>query len=325
MSERPKVLLSACLEHCKCRYDGSVIQNATVLALKSYVDFDIVCPEMGIGLPSPREAIRLVKDNDRTLLVDSYTGTDRTEAMDQFIDAFLSKHPQEDYDGVLLKCKSPTCGLKDVKLYSGPGKIPSLPEKGQGIFGARCKKHFSNLPIEDEGRLKHFNLREHFFMGLFLHHAFRQVKQEVLALKTLHPLVDFHAKNKYLYMTYHNLALKHMGSIVANHAHLSREEVLKRYEEAMVPIYSANPSVGKNVNTLLHVFGYFKESLSSVEKAFFLDQLNRYQEKKLPFSTLLMLLKSYVVRFDEPYLKKQTLFDMFPEALIELTDSGKGI
>lgn len=324
-SSRPKILCSACLEHCKCRYDGSVIENTTIKHLMHHVDFVTVCPEMGIGLPSPREAVRVVKIDGERRLVDSYAGTDRTEAMHTFIEAFLESQDLSAFDGVILKCKSPTCGLKDVKLYGGHGKRPALPETTSGFFGEAVKRLMSHVPIEDDGRLKHFNIREHFFMSVFLRYDFRRVCELCRNSSSLGPLVAFHSRNKYMMMAYNQSLLKTLGKWVANHEKVSVEVVLDRYGEALSVLYHTQPSIGKNVNMLLHLFGYFKHDLSSPEKAYFLDQINLYQNKKVPFSSVLAIIKAWVVRFDEPYLKEQTLFDLFPRDLIELTDSGKGL
>lgn len=321
---RPKILCSACLEHCNCRYDGSVIKNETVEKLKEYVDFVTVCPEMAIGLPSPREAIRIIKSENGFKLVDSYKGTDRTPEMEKFIKEFFENNHQNEFDAVILKCKSPTCGLKDAKYYLSAGKVPSI-DKTYGFFGGAIKSHFPNLPTEDDGRLMHFNIREHFLMSLFLHFEFRNVAEKVKSIRKISPLVTFHSKNKYLFMAYHQKALAQMGKIVANHDHLPHDEILNQYEQAMLPIYSTYPNSGKNTNMLLHLFGYFKNELSKDEKSFFLDQLEQYQNKKIPFSSVLMIIRSWVIRFDEPYLKEQTIFKMFPSDLIEVTDSGKGL
>ncbi len=324
-NNRPKILCSACLEHCKCRYDGSVIENTTIKHLQPYVDFVTVCPEMGIGLPSPREAVRVARIDGEKRLIDSYSGTDRTEAMHTYIDAFLEAQEASTIDGVILKCKSPTCGFKDVKLYSGAGKQPSLPEKTSGFFGAAVKAKFAHVLVEDEGRLKHFNIREHFFMTVFLSSRFRAVASEVCEKQRLKPLVDFHSENKYLMMAYNQSALKKLGGIVANHEIRALEAVVEAYGETLSVIYNAHPSIGKNVNMLLHLFGYFKKGLTAEEKAFFLDQVSLYQTKKLPFSSVLSILHAWAIRFEETYLMQQTIFNMFPKALIEMTDSGKGL
>jgi uncharacterized protein YbgA (DUF1722 family) len=36
------------------------------------------------------------------------------------------------------------------------------------------------------------------------------------------------------------------------------------------------------------------------------------------------IMKSHIVRFQEPYLAGQNFFDPYPEDLVTITDSGKG-
>ncbi|GAE28549.1 uncharacterized conserved protein [Halalkalibacter wakoensis JCM 9140] len=57
---RPKVIVSKCLEFSACRYNGDKIHDATVAKLAEHVDFVPVCPEVEIGLGSPREVISLL-------------------------------------------------------------------------------------------------------------------------------------------------------------------------------------------------------------------------------------------------------------------------
>ena len=61
------------------------------------------------------------------------------------------------------------------------------------------------------------------------------------------------------------------------------------------------------------------------EKAFFLETLEKYQNKKVPFSLPLTIIKSWAIRFNNEYLLEQKIFESFPIELIEVTDSGKGI
>ncbi|MBU3108724.1 YbgA family protein [Clostridium gasigenes] len=81
----------------------------------------------------------------------------------------------------------------------------------------------------------------------------------------------------------------------------------------------------RNVNMLLHLFGYFSKQLTQEEKIFFLDNLEKYQNKRVPFSLPLTIIKTWVIRFENEYLLSQKIFEAFPMELIEVTDSGKGI
>jgi uncharacterized protein YbgA (DUF1722 family) len=78
------------------------------------------------------------------------------------------------------------------------------------------------------------------------------------------------------------------------------------------------------INVLMHAMGYFSEELTSREKAFFLDALQAYREERTPLSVPVGIMKSYVVRFDEPYLMRQTFFNPYPDSMISVRDSGKG-
>lgn len=56
----------------------------------------------------------------------------------------------------------------------------------------------------------------------------------------------------------------------------------------------------------------------------FLDSLEKYRAGRSTFATNLQLLRSWVIRFDEPYLQNQRFFEPYPEVLMELVDSSKG-
>ena len=49
-----KLLVSACLLGCRCRYDGKSCANEIVIALKDRYELIPVCPEQLGGLPTPR-------------------------------------------------------------------------------------------------------------------------------------------------------------------------------------------------------------------------------------------------------------------------------
>ena len=65
---------------------------------------------------TPRETIRIVEENGENRLVQPSTREDVTEKMEQFSNDFLQTIP--DVDGFILKNRSPSCGTRDVKIYS---------------------------------------------------------------------------------------------------------------------------------------------------------------------------------------------------------------
>ncbi|HDX9589955.1 TPA: DUF523 and DUF1722 domain-containing protein [Bacillus pseudomycoides] len=314
---KPTVVVSKCLEFEACRYNGDKLSDATVRNLQPYVEFIPVCPEVEIGLGIPRETIRIVEHDGTQKLVQPSTGADLTEKMQQFSDLFLSSLP--DVDGFILKNRSPSCGTRDVKIYAGLGKAPTK-GKGAGLFGSAVLARFSHLAIEEEGRLSNFIIREHFLTQLFTLAHFKTLKKN----KNMKVLVEFQSNHKYLFMAYNQTKQKELGRIIANKEKHSIDEVFAKYEEILYVLLNRTPRYTSNINVCQHILGYFKNKLKKEEKDHFLSLLSKYAEKKIPLSSLLTVLKSWAIRFEETYLLRQTYFEPYPEMLVEITDSGKG-
>ncbi|EEL70703.1 hypothetical protein bcere0026_23120 [Bacillus mycoides] len=251
------------------------------------------------------------------MLVQPSTRENVTEKMEQFSNAFLQTLPE--VDGFILKNRSPSCGTCDVKIYSSFEKGP-VKGKGTGLFGGAVIKNFSHLPIEEEGRLSNFIIREHFFTRLFTIAHYKMIKHT----KNIKELVAFQSDYKYLFMAYNQVKQKELGRIIANQKNETIEVVFDNYEKTLYELFMRAPRYTSNVNVCEHIFGYFKTKLKKQEKAHFLELLQKYSEKKIPLSSLLVILKTWAIRFDEKYLLRQTYFEPYPEALVEISDSGKG-
>lgn len=312
----PKVVVSKCLGFAPCRYNAQTIPDDFVKKLEPFVDYTTVCPEVEIGLGAPRDPVRVISVDGESRLVQPETGWDVTERMEEFTRTFLDS--LEEVDGFLLKNRSPSCGIGDVRVYANAEKGASS-SRGSGFFGGAVKERFPHLAVEDEGRLRNFRIREHFLVQLFTRARFRRVK----ASNGMGALVRFHTQNKLLLMAYDEQALRKMGRIVANPDKRPPTEVIADYEQHLLEAFSHPPACVTNVNALMHAMGHFSDDLSSEEKAFFLDYLERYRNGTVPLSTLLGLMQSWIVRFDDEYLDQQTLFAPYPEELIDITDSGK--
>lgn len=319
---RPKIFFSSCLGERHCRYDGSCIEVDFLKRLKKHVDVIHECPEMGMGLPSPREALRLVLGEDEGVrLVFSKNGGDMTEKMEEFSNRVLDGIEKSGIDGAVLKGRSPSCGIKDVKVYKSYGKAPTVPKKEKGLFGKLMTSRFEELAVEDEGRLTNYNIREHFLTRIFTYAKFREISKK----KTMKSLVKFHSENKYLLMAYSQKNLKILGKLVANHEKKKIGEVLEEYGTCLQQALSQPLKRKRNVNMLLHMFGYFSKDLDSDEKSHFLGVLEEYQNSKLPFMVPLSIIYSWVVRFKNEYLMDQAIFNPFPKELMDLRDSGKSV
>jgi uncharacterized protein YbgA (DUF1722 family)/uncharacterized protein YbbK (DUF523 family) len=315
---RPYVVVSKCLGFDACRWNGVTIPDDFVQQLETHVTYLPVCPEVEIGLGVPRDPIRVVLVNDQPRLVQPTTELDVTEKMRTFAEDHFAT--LETVDGFILKGRSPSCGIKDVRRYRGIERGAASDKKGTGIFGGMVLTRYANLPVEEEGRLTNFTIREHFLTALFALADFRAVK----ASGKMRDLVGFHSDNKLLLMAYNERRLRLMGPVVANPQKLPVADVLTAYEEHLWQALARPPKRTAGINVLMHALGYFSTKLTAAEKAFFLDTLEKYRDKKVPLSVPASLIGSWVIRFEEPYLARQTFFAPYPEELITISDSGKG-
>lgn len=315
---RPAVLVSRCLGFEACRWDGGIIEDPFIRRLAAHVDFKDVCPEVALGLGVPRDPIRVVMVRGKPRLRQPATGRDLTAAMAEYAADFCAG--LRAVDGLLLKSRSPSCGLRDVKVFPAGEKAAALTARGSGFFAAAMRTAFPGVAVEDEARVLNFRLRDHFLIRVFASAALREVKRA----RRPGALVDFHARNKFLLMAYNQNRMRALGRTVANLQKKPWGEVVADYERGFAAALARPAPPLAHINVLLHALGYISHGLSHTERSFFLEALERYREERVPLAVPADLMRSFAIRFEEPYLLAQTYFEPYPPSLVELADSGKG-
>ena len=107
-----KILVSACLFGCDCRYKGDNCKNDALLALVAKHTLIPVCPEQLGGLATPRDPAEICGGR-----VVSRAGRDVTHEYQKGAETALYIAKQVGADAAVLKANSPSCG-KDV-IYDG--------------------------------------------------------------------------------------------------------------------------------------------------------------------------------------------------------------
>jgi len=169
------------------RFDGGHKRDPFLTGeLGKHVEWVAVCPEVEVGMGTPREAVRLVRDGERTRMVTVETGTDYTDEMNQWARRRVVALAGEDLDGYVLKKNSPSCGLLSVKVFDETDRAS---HHGQGLFAAVLTEQLPLLPVEEEERLSDTRLRENFVARLF---AYRRLKDHVQSGRTAGAVLAFH-------------------------------------------------------------------------------------------------------------------------------------
>ncbi len=160
-----RVGISACLLGQEVRFDGGHKRDSLLIdELGKYVEWVPVCPEVEVGMETPREPLRLVRDGHTTRMLSTHTRIDYTDRMNRWARQRVAALAREDLDGYVLKSKSPSCGMLGVNIFNHSGQMSS---DGQGLFAAVLLETCPMLPVEEEGRLHDSQLRQFFLERLF--------------------------------------------------------------------------------------------------------------------------------------------------------------
>jgi uncharacterized protein YbbK (DUF523 family) len=175
-NDRARVGISACLLGEAVRYDSGHKRDDFLLeTLGPLVEWVPVCPEVEAGFGTPRDPMRLERDDGhRVSLVVIRTGEDVTERLQQYVRVRLDQLAGERLSGYVLKSESPSCGMERVKVYGAAGAA-ALPQRtGRGLFAAGLMAAFPSLPVEEDGRLADQALRENFLARVFAYQHARE-------------------------------------------------------------------------------------------------------------------------------------------------------
>ena len=310
MAEKIRLGVSSCLLGEMVRYDGGhQLDRYLRDTLGRYVEYVPVCPEVEMGLPTPRETLRLVERDGEARLVFSKSGEDITGRMLAWAQQRVRALEKEDLCGFVFKAKSPSSGMERVKLYDRNG-VPS--KQGIGLFARVFMEHFPLLPVEEDGRLHDPRLRENFVECLF---TFKRWRALLTKGRSAGNLVDFHTRHKLLIMAHSPEIYRQMGKLVATAGKASGDNLFAEYEALLMKGMRLHASVRKQVNVLHHLLGYFKKQLSADEKQEALEQIDLYRNGTLPLVVPLTLINHYVRKYDQAYLQQQLYLNPHPVEL----------
>ena len=118
-----RLLISACLLGCRCRYDGASKTQPWVAALAERYELVPVCPEQLGGLPTPR--LPSERQGDRVV---TREGGDVTAQYRRGAEEALALCRLLDCQAAVLKERSPSCGSGEI--YDGTFTGTRIPGDG---------------------------------------------------------------------------------------------------------------------------------------------------------------------------------------------------
>jgi uncharacterized protein YbgA (DUF1722 family)/uncharacterized protein YbbK (DUF523 family) len=305
--ESIKIGIASCLLGNPVRWNGGhKLDRFIAHTLGLHVDFVPVCPESECGLGIPRETMHLAGDPQAPRLVTTKTGEDKTDQMQRWAKKRLEELEGEDLCGYIFKTKSPSNGMRSLKVFATREQIFY---NGVGIYARMFMDRFPNLPVIDDGMLNDPGLRANFIGQIFTLRRWREV---LAGRKTVGRLVAFHTGQKLLMMSHSQKHYREMGKLVAAGKSLPAAELYACYETLLLESLRLKTTIKKNCNVLMHILGYFKKQFSPDEKQELLEIIDRYHAQEVPLIVPITLANHYVRKYDQAYLKQQTYLNPHP-------------
>jgi len=312
---RIRLGVSACLLGERVRYDGGHKRDAFLTdVLGPFVEWVPVCPEVEIGLGTPRDTIRLVGPPAAPRLVVERTGADLTGRMARFAEAKLAE--LEGLDGYVFKRASPTCGLFRVRIHDEAGGLRGA---GRGLYAATVTRRLPLLPVEEEGRLTDAAIRENFIERVF---AAARWRAFTASRPRAGDLVAFHTAQKLAVLAHSPAHYARLGRLVADagrrpgRGRSPRPGVLDEYGALLMEALAVRATRARQVNVLQHVAGYFKRDLEPGDRHELGGVIDEYRRGLVPLVVPLTLVRHHVRRFGVAYLAEQVYLNPHPKELM---------
>jgi uncharacterized protein YbgA (DUF1722 family)/uncharacterized protein YbbK (DUF523 family) len=312
---RLRIGVSACLLGEEVRYNGGHKRDPFLTdMLGQYVEWVPVCPEVEIGLGTPRPAMRLVRIGGDKRMVTPETGADHTEAMRVYSERRVGELFGERLAGYILKKDSPSCGMERVKLYPAEGGAPV--KEARGLFAEILLRRWPGLPVEEEGRLHDPLLRESFVTRIFVRD--RWMKDEEAGWSRA-SLMGFHERHKFLLMARNQAGMRRLGRLLGESGKKEdAHELAQTYLAGMTEVMRRPATRRGHTNVLYHLAGFVTDRIDDGDRRELIESIDRYRAGQLPLIVPVTLIRHHVRRLEVDYLRDQVYLEPHPQELMLL-------
>ncbi len=310
-----RIGVSACLLGEEVRYNGGHKRDPFLTGvLGQYVEWVPVCPEVEIGLGTPRPAMRLVRIGGNTRMVTPETGADHTEAMQVYSERRVGELFGERLAGYILKKDSPSCGMERVKLY--PPERGAPVKDARGLFADVLLRRWPDLPVEEEGRLNDPLLRENFVTRIFVRGRWMEAEEEGW---TRAALMRFHERHKFLLMARNQAGMRRLGRLLGESGKKDGpHELAQTYLAGMTEVMRRPPTRRGHTNVLFHLAGFVTDRIDDGDRRELIESIERYRAAQLPLIVPVTLIRHHTRRLEVDYLRDQVYLEPHPQELMLL-------
>ena len=314
---RPRLAVSQCLGGDLCRYDGGTATSDFVVRLTMACDVVSVCPEMAIGMGVPRDPIVVVSDDGVSReLYQPASGSVYTDQMVSFANEWTTNYP--DLDGFILKSRSPSCGLRDVKIRSDREDGPVHDFRGTGMFAEAILDQYPDHAVEDERRLENPEFREHFLVKLYCLADLREAEHD----GSPEAMRAFVVRHSWLFRAYNLYAFRKLDDLsVTYHQRRRAKRAWEGCRELVGRILARRSSRRCHVRVMNEAIDAMAMQISDARREKFARLERDYLNGQLPRGVLIGVLRDWSQQYHLHDVSEQSYFSPFPS---EFLDSAAG-
>jgi uncharacterized protein YbgA (DUF1722 family)/uncharacterized protein YbbK (DUF523 family) len=302
--------VSACLLGARVRFDGGHKRNRFIIEeLGAHFEFVPFCPEVAIGMGTPRPSIRLVGEVPAPRAIGSRNDSiDVTDVLREYSTGTARR--LDGLCGFVFKKDSPSCGMERVKVYSDTG----MPQRdGSGIFARAVQEANPLLPVEEEGRLNDPGLRENFVSRVLVYARWQALRRQRVSKKGL---LDFHTRHKLLLLAHSPAVYRELGGMLARLDNTPLDALAVCYIERVMQVLKTQASRKRHVNVLQHLLGYLRKQVDDINRADLADVIEDYRRGLVPLVVPITLLQHHFRRNPNVYISRQVYMNPHPRELM---------
>lgn len=308
---RIKVGVSSCLLGEPVRWNGDHKRDRWLTdVLSAFFEWVPTCPEVDVGMGTPRETVRLEGDPENPRLVGTKSGDDWSAAMRRYTKNRVDALDRMGLCGYIFKAKSPSCGVGKIKVY---GEGATVHHNGRGLFAGAFLQKCPRVPVEEEGRLRDAKIRENFIVRVFAYHRLQELLSGNFSRERL---IAFHTAHKYLLLAHSRKHYTALGRLVAEAKHRSPSELKTEYADGFMQALVVKSTIKKNTDVLFHMLGFFKKQLPEAEKRDIIETIEDYRRGLVPLVVPVTLLRHHVRARKVEYLENQVYLNPHPKELM---------
>jgi uncharacterized protein YbgA (DUF1722 family)/uncharacterized protein YbbK (DUF523 family) len=273
---RIPVGVSSCLLGRAVRYDGGHKRDAYLVdVLGRYFDYLPFCPEVAIGMGTPRPPIRLTGDPSapRAVGVD-VEDLDVTGKLVDYARSVAAEAPP--VSGYVFKSASPSCGMQRVKVYDGKGLARGT---SSGLYAGAIMDALPLIPVEEESRLGDPCLRDSFVERVFVYERWRRLCDGGV---TPSGLIDFHARHELLLLSHSEIHYRRLGRLIAEAGVRNVDVLAQEYIEDLMDGLKRRATRKRHTNVLQHIAGYLERAGDADDKAEIDKLIEDYRSGTVP-------------------------------------------